>query len=293
MDINIKNNNIMKQKRIKKFFRKLFKRKIILAGVIIIILFALMAILASIISPYDPAEQDIANSLAKPSLMHWLGTDEVGRDVLSRIIYGTQVSFSIGIIAVLIAAVFGMLLGLVAGFFGKIVDSIIMRIMDALMTFPSIILALALGTVMGQGIINLMIILGISIIPTYARMMRGQVISIKELDYITAGKVLGCSKTRLMLMHLLPNCFPPLLVLITQNIGMVILAEASLSFLGLGIPPPTPSWGGMVNYGYKYLLTNPVLALSPGVCVMLLVLAFNIVGDGLRDVLDPRLRGSI
>lgn len=180
-----------------------------------------------------------------------------------------------------------------AGYIGGAVDVVITRLMDAIMSIPDIMLALALGLVLGNSIPSLMLILGISTIPTYARIMRAQVLSIRNSDYIMAQKIIGSSTWRITLLHILPNCISPMIVLITQNIGNTILTEATLSFVGLGVNPPTASWGGMVNDGYIYLLSNPVYSLAPGICVMLLVFGFNVVGDGLRDVLDPRLRGTL
>jgi ABC-type dipeptide/oligopeptide/nickel transport system permease subunit len=186
-----------------------------------------------------------------------------------------------------------MTLGLLAGYFGGMVNTLIMRLMDAFMAVPMLMLALAIGAALGGGLTNIIISLGVAIIPTYARLMCGQVLAVKEEDYVKAGEVIGGSDIRIMLMHVLPNSLSPLIVLATLNLGTAILAEAGLSFLGLGIAPPGAAWGAMVNDGYRYLLTNPVLSFAPGLCVMLVVLAFNLVGDGLRDALDPRLRGTL
>lgn len=279
--------------RIGLFLRKLFKRRIVIVGAVFTILFVFMAIAAPLLSPYDPYLVNPIRTLEKPSLEHWLGTDNVGRDVLSRIIYGSSTSLAIGVVAVMISAAAGVTLGLISGYIGGKFDVIITRLMDAIMAIPMVMLALALGMIIGGGLFNIMIILGIATIPSYTRMMRGQVLSIKETDYITAARVLGASRFRVMFQHVMPNCFSPIIILITRNVGMTILAESSLSFLGLGINPPMASWGGMVKDGYTQMLTNPTLGLAPGVCVLMLVIGLNILGDGLRDVLDPRLRGSI
>src|SRR5690606_9272606 len=223
---------------------------------------------------------------------HLLGTDMLGRDVLSRIIFGARVSLIVGLVVVIIAGVLGMSIGLVSGYFGGRLDAILMRLMDAMIAIPMIVLAMAIGAVLGGGIVNVIIALGLASVPAYARLMRGQVLSVKQSDYVIAGMLTGISSLRNMVVHVLPNCISPLIVLITMNLGMAILAEAGLSFLGLGIVPPGASWGSMVNDGYKYLLTNPVLSMAPGVAIMIVVLAFNIVGDALRDALDPRLRGA-
>jgi peptide/nickel transport system permease protein len=199
----------------------------------------------------------------------------------------------VGIISVGTAAIIGMTLGLIAGYFGGFINTVIMRFIDALMAIPPIMLALAIAAALGGGLWNVIISLGISLIPTQARLMRGQVLTVKQADYITAGEVIGAGNMRIMLVHIFPNCLPPLIVLITLNLGVAILAEASLSFLGIGIRPPGAAWGSMVNDGYRYLLSNPILSFAPGFAIMLVVLAFNIVGDGLRDALDPRLRGTL
>jgi peptide/nickel transport system permease protein/oligopeptide transport system permease protein len=270
-----------------------FGRWVVILGTVIILLLIAASAFAPWLAPYDPIKPNMIESLQQPSSKHILGTDVLGRDVLSRIIYGARVSLLVGVIATSIAAFIGMAMGLAAGYFGGWINNVIMRITDALMSLPPIVLALAVAALLGGGLKNVMISVGISMVPTYCRLMCGQVLSIKESDYITATVASGASHTRIMLRHLLPNSFPPILVLITLNMGMAILAEASLSFLGIGISPPAAAWGAMVSDGYRYLTDNPVLSFAPGVAVMLVVLAFNLVGDGLRDALDPRLRGIL
>jgi peptide/nickel transport system permease protein len=277
----------------RRIFRVMFGRWVVVFGAVIILALIMTAAFAPWIAPYDPIKTDMVNSLQQPSREFLLGTDILGRDVLSRIIHGTRVSLLVGVVATSIAALFGMSMGLAAGHFGGWINNVIMRITDALMSIPPIVLALAIAALLGGGLRNVMISIGISMVPTYCRLMCGQVLSIKQSDYITAAVAGGASDTRIMLRHLLPNSFPPLMVLITLNMGIAILAEASLSFLGIGISPPAPVWGAMVSDGYRYLNTNPVLSFAPGVAVMLVVLAFNLVGDGLRDALDPRLRGIV
>jgi len=252
----------------------------------------IVAIFATFIAPYDPYQINLRKALQQTSREYLLGTDELGRDELSRIIYGTRTSLIVGIISVGIGGFIGMMLGLIAGYFGGITNMFIMRAIDAMMAIPPIMLALSIGAALGGGLRSIIISLSISLIPTYARLMCGQVLTIKESDYITAGEVIGGSNLRIILGHVFPNCLPPLIVLLTLNLGYAILSEAALSFLGVGIKPPGAAWGAMVNDGYRYLLSNPILSFAPGFCVMLVVLAFNIVGDGLRDALDPRLRGT-
>lgn len=277
----------------KRFRRVFLTRGVVVFGMIVVLLFIITAAFAPLLAPYDPYKIDMKNALAPPSKVHFLGTDSIGRDTLSRIIYGSRTSLMVSVIALGIATVVGMAIGLVAGYFGGWVNTILMRITDALMSFPMIVLALVIATLLGSGLVNVMIALGVASMPGYARVMCGQVLSIRENDYIMAAQAEGASSLRIMLRHVVPNSFPPLIVMITMMVGMVILAEAGLSFLGIGIEAPTAAWGGMVNDGYRYLLSNPILSFAPGMAIMLVVFAFNMVGDGLRDALDPRLRGAL
>ncbi|WMJ86191.1 ABC transporter permease [Anaerocolumna sp. MB42-C2] len=286
-------NENRKMSKLNKFIRLLFKRKVVVFGAVGVVFFTLLAIGAPIFAPFDPNKVDFAASLADPSLKHLLGADMHGRDVLSRIIYGTRVSLIIGFLAVIIACAIGSVLGMVAGYFGGIIDDIITRLTEAIRAIPPIILAMALTAVFGGGIRNIAIILGISNVAAYIRMMRGQVYSVKESDYIMASKLQGVSNLGIMFKHLLPNSISPIIVLMTQQVGGTILSEAGLSFLGLGISAPTASWGTMVSEGRNYLLDNPVISLAPGICVALLVICLNMFGDGIRDALDPRLRGEL
>jgi peptide/nickel transport system permease protein len=273
--------------------RVIFSRKIVLVGAIIALLFIIVSALGPFIAPYDPYEQNLESALQQPSGKYLLGTDAFGRDTLSRLIYGARVSLMVGVVAVSLAGIIGIFLGLVAGYFGGWIDQIIMRFIDALMALPPIALMLAIAAALGGGLFNVMISLGISMIPTYCRLMYAQVRSLRENDYVTAARSLGANQMRVMMHHLLPNAFPTLLVLVTLNMGTAILMEATLSYIGIGISPPTAAWGSMTNDGYRYLLTNPLLSIVPGVAIALVVLSFNLVGDGLRDALDPRLRGTL
>jgi peptide/nickel transport system permease protein len=273
--------------------RVMFGRKIVIIGAVIALVFIFISIFGPFISPRDPYKQTLGSALQQPSSEYLLGTDAFGRDTLSRLIYGARISLMVGVVAVTIAGIIGIVLGLIAGYFGGWVDQVIMRVIDALMALPPIALMLAIAAALGGGLFNVMISLGISMIPTYCRLMYGQVRTLRENDYIIAARTIGASQTRIMLRHLLPNAFPPLLVLITLNMGTAILMEATLSFIGIGISPPTAAWGSMINDGYRYLITNPVLSIAPGVAISLVVLSFNLVGDGLRDALDPRLRGTL
>ena len=276
-----------------RFLRVFLGRKVVIFGAVIIVILILVALTADWITPYDPYQQNLRDALKQPSGAHLLGTDALGRDTLSRIIYGTRTSLAVGINSVGLAALIGMALGLIAGYLGGWISTLIMRCVDALMAIPPLMLALSIGAALGGGLTNVIISLGISLIPTYVRLMRGQVLAVKQADYIKASEVSGASDLTTMLVHVFPNCLSPLIVLITLNLGVAIIAEAGLSFVGLGITPPGAAWGSMVNDGYRYLMTNPILSFAPGFCVMLVVLAFNLVGDGLRDALDPRLRGTL
>jgi peptide/nickel transport system permease protein len=262
-------------------------------GFVIIVLIVLMAIFAPLLAPYPPNTMDIMNKLEPPNAKHLLGTDTLGRDTLSRIIYGARTSLIVGIAVMAISTIIGIALGLLAAYFGGITFHIIMRFMDALMAFPMLLLALLIAALLGNGMKNVIIALGIGMLSAPCRLMWGVVLSVKQNDYVLSARAMGMSNLRLMLQEILPNAFPPLLVLVTIGLGAVILAEAGLSFLGIGITPPTATWGGMVNDGYKFLMTSPVLAISPGIAIMLIVFGFNMLGDGLRDALDPKLRGVI
>jgi peptide/nickel transport system permease protein len=277
----------------RRFLRVLFNRGIVLFGTIVILLIIFTAIFAPLLAPYDPYDQELSQTLRQPSSRHILGTDSLGRDTLSRLIFGSRNSLMIGVVALGIASIVGITLGLVAGYIGGWVYTLIMRFVDSLMCFPMILLALVIASLLGGGMKNVMIALGIAMLPGYTRLMCGQVLSVKENDYVLAADSAGAGNLRIMLNHVLPNCFPPLIVLMTMQIGAAILAEAGLSFLGIGIEPPAAAWGLMVNDGRIYLMSNPILSFAPGLAIMLVVFAFNMLGDGLRDALDPRLRGVL
>jgi ABC-type dipeptide/oligopeptide/nickel transport system permease subunit len=271
----------------------MFSRWVVVGGTLIILALIFVAIFAPFLTAYEPNLMDLKSPLRHPSGMHLLGTDELGRDLFSRILYGARISLLVGIVAVAIAGIIGMGLGLIAGHFGGWINTLIMRFIDSLLALPPLVLILAITSVLGGGITNVLVALGIGMMPTYCRLMCGQIITVKESDFIIAARVIGANNMRIMFVHLLPNSLPPLLVLITMNLGTAILMEATLSFLGIGIIPPTATWGAMVSSGYKYLLSNPIISFAPGVAILLVVLAFNMVGDGLRDALDPRLRGIL
>jgi peptide/nickel transport system permease protein len=277
----------------RRFSRVFLQRKLVIFGLVVLLLLLLTAIFADWLAPHDPYRGNLRDSLLQPNSKYLLGTDIQGRDTLSRLIFGTRTVLQVGFFTVGIAAVAGITLGLIAGYFGGIIDMIIMRFMDALMGFPMLLLALMIASVLGSGIHNVIIALGIATTPGYARTMYGLTLSIRENDYILAQRAMGASSLRTMVAHILPNALPPMIVLVTLQLGTLILAEAGLSFLGIGIKPPGAAWGAMVYDGYRYLRTHPLLSLAPGLAIMLVVFAFNMVGDGLRDALDPRLRGLL
>jgi peptide/nickel transport system permease protein len=266
------------------------KNKRAMVGLWMVSVFIVVAIFAPLIAPYDPIEQNMQIMLEKPSIKHPFGTDEFGRDLLSRIIYGAQISLAIGTIGVLIAVVFGVALGTIAGYFGGWIDHIIMRIMDIFMAFPSFLLALAIVSVLGPGMVNVMIAIGIFSIPNFSRIARSSVISIKNKEFIEATRAMGGTDTRIIIKHLIPNSISPIIVLSTMRIATAIITAAGLSFLGMGAQPPTPEWGAMLSTGREYLRVAPHVSTIPGLAIMFLVLGFNMLGDGLRDALDPKMK---
>ena len=276
-----------------RFRRVFFARGLVVSGLVVLVLLLLAAIFAKWLAPYDPYQQHMGNALQPMTWKHLLGTDQFGRDTLSRLIFGSRTAIMVGFISVSLAAFIGITLGVIAGYFGKVTSMIIMRFIDTMMAFPLILLALLIAALLGGGMKNLILALAIATIPPYARIMNGETLSIKENDYILALRSMGAGHPRIIFNHILQNAFPPIMVLMTLQLGQLILTEASLSFLGIGIEAPVAAWGSMVYDGYRYLLTNPVLSIAPGACIMVVVFAFNMVGDGLIDALDPRLRGTL
>lgn len=285
--------SIARRKELKRFLRVFLGRGPVVFGGVVVALFLFLAIFGPLIAPYDPYYQDLDNVLSRPTRAHLLGTDSLGRDTLSRLIFGARITLVVGVVAVGLGAIIGTALGLVAGFMGGMTNTIIMRLVDALMAVPPLMFALVLSAMLGGGIRNVMIAVGLSLLPAFARLACGQALTVKENDYVLAARAMGARKLFIMLRHVLPNSLSPLIVQVTMTMGGAILMEASLSFLGLGIKPPQAAWGAMVFDGYRYLTTHPVLSFAPGAAVMLVVFAFNMVGDGLRDALDPRLRGLL
>jgi peptide/nickel transport system permease protein len=270
--------------------RRLKRRKGAVAGLVVIAVFIALAVFAPLISPYDPAAQSWTSVRKAPSALHWFGTDDVGRDVLARIIYGAQASLLAGVISVAIAVSIGVPLGLIAGYLGGWIDMLLSRITDAMLAVPFLILAIALAAFLGPSLGNAMIAIGVTTTPIFVRLTRGQVMAVKVEDYIEAARAIGNPRWRIALFHILPNILPALLVQATLSIAAAIIAEAALSFLGLGQQPPAPSWGSMLNSAQRFLTNAPWMAVWPGLAIFLTVLSFNLVGDGLRDALDPKER---
>ncbi|MBC7468813.1 MAG: ABC transporter permease [Ramlibacter sp.] len=269
---------------------RLRRRRGALVGLAVVVLFIVLALFAPWIAPQDPIAASWAAIRKAPSAQYWLGTDEIGRDVLSRVIWGTRASLLAGVVSVSISLLIGVPLGMAAGFLGGAVDAVISRITDAFLACPFLILAIALAAFLGPSLTNAMIAIGVSAAPIFVRLARGQVLSVKVEDYVEAARAVGNSPLRIALRHILPNITAPLIVQATLAIAAAVIAEASLSFLGLGQQPPAPSWGSMLNTAKNYIDNSPWMAISPGVAIFLLVLSFNLLGDGLRDALDPRQR---
>ncbi|HWQ30162.1 MAG TPA: ABC transporter permease [Negativicutes bacterium] len=271
-------------------FERLRENKAAMAGLAIIVIFIILAVFAPAFAPYDPYEQLWEAKLTAPSAEHLAGTDELGRDILSRLIYGARISLSIGFMIEIIAMLIGLTLGCIAGYYGGIWDSIIMRLTDIVFAFPSLIFAIAIMFALGPGLINVFLALSLISWAGTARLIRGQVLQIKKLEYVEACRAIGEKDIWIIMKHIIPNCLPTIIVIITLGIPDAIMSEASLSFLGLGAQPPMASWGSMIYTARSYIMQAPTYSVFPGICIMLLVLAFNILGDRLRDALDPRLK---
>lgn len=275
------------------FMRRLLSVRLAKPALGFILLVLITAIFAPLIAPYDPREQTPVDRLQGFSSTYWLGTDQLGRDVFSRLVYGARVALGIGVGAVLFGVAVGFPLGIIAGYLRGIVDDLLMRVMDALIAFPGLILVLGLVAARGASTTNLILAIGVSNIPWIARVARSQALAVREQEYVMAAGALGASQLRIMMSHVTPNSLQPIIVQSTLNMGYAVLAEAALSFLGVGVPPPTATWGSMLQFSFNYLQQAPWLSIVPGTAIFLLVLAFNLAGDAIRDVLDPRMRGAL
>jgi peptide/nickel transport system permease protein len=278
------------QSQLRILLRKLSRNLRVLVGGGVLLIIVLAAVFADQVSPYSPIQQNLRNRLQPPSAEHWLGTDQFGRDILSRILYGGRASLQAGFISVGIALAVGGIIGIIAGFYGGVIDNILMSLIDVLLALPAFLLALAIAVALGASFTNVMVAVGIAYVPSFARITRSAVISVRELDYVTASRAAGARDGRTMFIHILPNVLSPVIVQVTLSLAGAILSAAGLSFLGLGVRPPTPEWGAMLNSAREHIRTAPWAVTYPGLAIMITVLALNLVGDGLRDALDPRSR---
>lgn len=282
-----------KNKKVSRFamtWHQLKKNKIAMVSLFVLIAIILVAVLAPVIAPYSYELADKKNALAGSSPEHLLGTDRMGRDILSRLIYGTRQSLSMGIFAILISAIVGIILGAIAGYFGGWLDNLIMRLLDIYQSIPMMLLCITFAAILGPSLRNAIIAIGISMVPGFARMMRASILTVRDSEYIDAARMCNASNARIILTHIIPNAISPMIVNITMSIGGAVLSGAGLSFIGLGVQSPIAEWGAMISDGRNFMRSNPTLALYPGLCIMITVLAFNLLGDGLRDALDPRLK---
>lgn len=266
------------------------RNKLAMVGLAIIALLVLVAIFADQIAPYGFAEQNLQNQFAAPSAEHWFGTDDLGRDIFSRIVYGSRISLKVGFISVSISLILGVIIGAVTGYYGGKVDIILMRFIDILQSIPDILLAIAIMAALGPGLANLMIAVGIAAIPGYARLVRSSVLSIRDMEFVEAAKANGSSDARIIFKHIIPNCMAPIIVQATLGVAYAIINAAGLSFIGLGLEPPTPEWGAMLSGGRAYIRDAVHMTLFPGLAIVTTIFALNVLGDGLRDALDPKLK---
>ena len=261
-------------------------------GLVVFLIVVVAAILAPVLAPFDPNDQNILEKLRAPTLEHWLGTDSFGRDTLSRLIYGARISLIIGVVSTLAAMVIGTAIGMLAGWHGGRLDTVTMQAMDVLLAFPSLILGLILVAMLGPSMVNIIIAIALTSIPPFARIARAPTIAVKEREFVDAGRALGYSDTRILIVHILPNILPEILVMASLWLANAIRTEASLAFVGLGVKPPTATWGGMIREGFENILDSYWLALVPGVAILIVIFALNLLGDGLRDAIDPKLKGE-
>ena len=279
-----------KQTRLHEIWVQLKRNKLAVVSMFVLIALVLVAILAPFLAPYYYDEQNVANKYAGSSSEHLLGTDKLGRDILSRLIYGSRASLTMGIVAVLIGGLIGIIIGAISGYYGSWVDNLMMRLLDIYQAIPMFLLCVALAAILGASLRNAIIALGLGIVPGYARIMRASVMTVRETEYIESAKSINCSTFRIILKHIIPNAIGPMIVQLTMGVGSCILSGAALSYIGLGVQPPTPEWGSMISEARAVMRQYPTHAIYPGICIMIAVLACNLLGDGLRDALDPRLK---
>lgn len=279
-----------KSSQLKDICYRLWQNKAAMAGLVVLILLVLCAIFAPLLAPYGIDDQDLSRRFIKPCSEYWLGTDNFGRDIFSRILYGSRISLQVGLLSTAISSVVGTLLGAIAGFYGKTLDNIIMRIVDVMLAIPAILLAISIAAALGPGLGNVMIAVSIGAIPSFARIVRAGVLTVKEREFVEAARACGASDLRIILKHILPNCMATIIVQATLGVASAILSTSGLSFIGLGISPPTPEWGAMLSAGRQYIRDYSYIVLFPGLAIAITIFALNLFGDGLRDALDPRLK---
>jgi peptide/nickel transport system permease protein len=279
-----------KESQLSQIMGRLKKNKVAMFGFFLIVILILISLFSPYIMPYDYTQMDMKNMYAKPSFAHPFGCDELGRDIFSRLLYGSRASLSMGILATMLSTVIGITIGSVVGYYGGKIDNTIMRFLDILQAIPGMLLAIAISAALGTGFVNTILALSIGSIPMTVRLLRGSILTVRNQEYIEAAEKINCSKFRIITSHILPNSLAPLIVSVTMGIGNTILAAASLSYIGLGVQPPTPEWGAMLTAGKAVITRYPHLCIFPGLCIMVVVLAFNMLGDGLRDALDPKLK---
>ncbi|WP_257349941.1 ABC transporter permease [Pseudalkalibacillus decolorationis] len=286
-------DKLRKQQRIERieaFINRMVRNKAALVGGLIVLFYIVIALFAPFLAPYDPFAIDLANKLQAPSLEHWMGTDDKGRDILSRILYGSRLSMGVGVVAVLFGAIFGVIMGMAAGYYGGWIDSVISRVLDIMLAFPGILLALAIISALGPSLFNVTVAVGVFSVPLFARIARGSTMEVRKLEYVDAIRSLGANDGTIIFLHILPNILSPLIVQGTLRLATAILSAAGLSFLGLGAQPPSPEWGAMLSNGRDFIFSAPYMAIFPGLTIALLVMGCNLFGDGLRDALDPRMK---
>ena len=279
-----------KQTRLHEIWVQLKRNKLAVVSMFVLIALVLVAVLAPVLAPYYYDDQNVANKYAKPSAEHPLGTDKLGRDILSRLIYGSRASLTMGIVAVLIGGLIGIIIGAISGYYGSWVDNLMMRLLDIYQAIPMFLLCVALAAILGASLRNAIIALGLGIVPGYARIMRASVMTVRETEYIESAKSINCGVFRIITKHIIPNAIGPMIVQLTMGVGSCILSGAALSYIGLGVQPPTPEWGSMISEARAVMRQYSTHAIFPGICIMIAVLACNLLGDGLRDALDPRLK---
>jgi peptide/nickel transport system permease protein len=288
-EIKIQPEKVKVKSAFSKAVRQILRNRLAFLGLIIIFFLIVCAVFANWMTPYSPLVQDLPHAQLKPgSPGHWLGTDNYGRDIWARLVFGSRISLLVGLFSVIFGTVFGVILGILAGFY-KWLDGIIMRLSDLMFAFPGILLAMLIIAILGTSLLNVVVAISIWSVPSCARIVRGSVLTVKKQEYITAMKSLGASDLRIMVKHVLPNCAAPIIVFATMHMATAILSTASLSFLGLGAQPPSPEWGAMISAGQQYMFSSPHMVIIPGIAIMLVVFAFNVVGDALRDALDPNM----